>query len=734
MSLLGYYSDQIALPKTDPKRWRLRTTELGNERWEYIAKEEIENDPQSNYVKYLLKIHDEFPSIVYDDSKPLNRPFECAIRGANFLKFLQEPCGIFPCQYKGPMFMTIGYVAACKFCDIPIEESVKIELIRYIVNSAHPVDGGWGLHEVDKSTCFGTTMNYLNLRLLGLPANHPVCVKARKTLLRLGGALANPHWGKAWLSVLNLYKWEGVNPAPPELWMLPYAFPAHPARWWVHTRAIYLPLGYLSSKKISCKLDPLLEQLRAEIYTCPFQDINFNENRNNVCGIDLYYPHTSILNFLNNGLVFYEKYLRPNWLLEKSTKYSYELIKKENENTKHLGIAPVSDAFNVIVTFIEEGKDSKNFLKLVDRFKEVLFQGPQGMVVMGTNGVQVWDVSFCLQYFFMTGLADLPEYHDLILKGYIFLIKSQFTDNCVEGSYRDERKGAWPFSTKDQGYTVSDCTAEALKAIIMVKNHPSFAQVKDLIQDENLYDGIDRLLSLQNLGSFHFGSFSTYEKIRGTPLLELINPAEVFGNIMVEFPYVECTDSSVLGLTYFRKNFDYRAQEIDLAISRAIDYIIQAQQPDGSWYGCWGICFTYAGMFALEALSSVEKTYENDFTVKKGCDFLVARQMADGGWGECMKSSETHTYIDSGKSSLVVQTAWVLIGLLLANYPNQKVIEKGISLLMKRQKANGEWEFESIEGVFNHSCAIEYPSYKFLFPIKALGLFKNQYGDIEVKY
>ena len=33
-----------------------------------------------------------------------------------------------------------------------------------------------------------------------------------------GGATGVPAWGKFWLSVLNVYDWNGNNPIPPELW------------------------------------------------------------------------------------------------------------------------------------------------------------------------------------------------------------------------------------------------------------------------------------------------------------------------------------------------------------------------------------------------------------------------------------------------------------------------------------------------------------------------------------
>lgn len=720
-----FYSDTVGIPRTDPKRWRLRTTELGREAWEYIEQDKVDADPQSTFVQWLLQ-DEEFPTpSPRKEGDDLSSEQACYY-GASFYKLLQDQkSGIFPCQYKGPMFMTIGYVAVNYIAGVKLPEHERIELIRYIVNTAHPVDGGWGLHSVDKSTVFGTVLNYVCLRLLGLPKDHIVCVRARHTLHRLGGATGAPHWGKIWLSILNLYKWEGVNPAPPETWLLPYSLPIHPGRWWVHTRAVYLPVSYLSLIKYSCPLTDLLSEIRQEIYTKSFDKINFSQHRNTVCGVDLYYPHSKILDTANDVIVFYEKYLRPRLVSMASKKVVYNLIKKEIQNTDSLCIAPVNQAFCALVTYLEEGKDSKAFERFQYRFKDGLFHGPQGMTVMGTNGVQTWDCAFMIQYLFVAGLAEKPEFREMIINAYKFLCRSQFDTECVEGSFRDKRVGAWGFSTKTQGYTVSDCTAEAIKAIIMVRNSPVFSSVHDEITDERLCKGIDVLLSLQNIGKFEYGSFATYEKIKAPLSMEKLNPAEVFGNIMVEYPYVECTDSSVLGLTYFHKYYDYRKDEISHRIRIAIDYIKQAQQDDGGWYGCWGICFTYAGMFAMEALHSVGETYDNSLTVRKGCDFLLSKQMPDGGWGESMKSSELHDYVDSPKS-LVVQTAWALIALLLAKCPNEDAIERGINLLKSRQQPSGEWKFESAEGVFNHSCAIEYPSYRFLFPIKALGLYNGR--------
>lgn len=721
---MKYPSDVYGLPTTDHSRWRLKCDELGKQNWIYLKSDDhMIRDPPSNFTSYQLGLSTFQPK----QNPPPKTPYEAAENCMKFLTYIQDDCGTFPCQYSGPMFMLIGYVVAKYFCDVPFSEEERIEITRYLVNRAHPVDGGWGLHTYDKSTCFGTSINYVILRILGMDRDHPAMVKARDTLRKLGGAIGNPHWGKAYLAMLNLYEWEGVNPAPPDLWMLPYWVPIHPGRWWVHTRAIYLPLGYLSSNKVKKELNPLLRDLREELYNKPYESIDFSKNRNNVCGVDLYYPHTTLLNIANSAMVLYEKYLRPNWWLKRTNDYCTELIMKDLENTDHLAIAPVSNAMNAIVVYLEKGKDSPEFQRFLFRWPDFLFMSGEGIMMNGTNGVQVWDAAFAIQYCITAGISKNPQFKDCLERAYRFLVRSQFVDDTVEGSFRDHRVGGWPFSTQTQGFTVSDCTSEAIKAILMLQHVPGFEHLKEEISKDRLYKGIDVLLTLQNTGDFHYGSFASYERIKGSELIEQLNPAEVFGNIMIEYPYVECTDSSVLGLVTFRQYFNYRAEEIDEAIRIALDYIISFQKPDGSWYGSWGVCHTYAGMFAVEALSTQGYTYENSETVKKYCDFLVSHQEKDGGWCENFRSCELHTWVRDTKSQ-VVQTSWALIGLLLAKYPNEDVLKRGVRFLIDEQNPDGSYDWNHVEGVFNHSCAMEYPNYKFYFTMKAMGMYAMEYG------
>ncbi|KAI9328893.1 terpenoid cyclases/protein prenyltransferase alpha-alpha toroid, partial [Zopfochytrium polystomum] len=534
------------------------------------------------------------------------------------------------------------------------------------------------------STVFGTALNYVALRLLGVPPDDPVCVKARATLHKLGGATGVPSWGKFWLAVLNVYDWAGNNSIPPELWIIPEFMPIHASRMWVHSRMVYLPMSYLYGVRFQAKVDPLILALREELYTTPYDQIYWPAQRNNVAKVDLYSPHTKIMDFLNGVLACYE-WLPNSWLRKPAIAEALRQIRYEDTNTKYLDLGP----------------------------------GAEGMMMNGTNGSQLWDTSFAISALVETGLATEPEFRASLDKAIHFLDVTQIKqDPTIPHSkcYRHITKGAFPFSTRDQSYTVSDCTAEGLKAVLLLQHHLPF-KLPNPVSTPRIHDAVNVLLSMQNADD---GGIGSYEKRRAPFWLEWMNVAEVFGNIMLEYSYPECTTSVVIGLSAFKEVYpDHRRKEIDATIARAVKYILNVQKPDGSWFGSWAICFTYGTLFALESLASVGMNYENSEPVRRACHFLASKQNPDGGWGESYKSCETNTYVPHPAGSQVVNTSWAMLALLAAGFPQQDVLRRAARLVMQRQRDNGEWLQEGIEGVFN----------KFIFTMWALGKYAKVWGN-----
>lgn len=68
-----------------------------------------------------------------------------ARKGFEFYKHLQSEDGHWAGEYNGPMFPLPGLVIGSYVSGMDFEEEEKLEMIRYLINRAHPDDGGWGM-------------------------------------------------------------------------------------------------------------------------------------------------------------------------------------------------------------------------------------------------------------------------------------------------------------------------------------------------------------------------------------------------------------------------------------------------------------------------------------------------------------------------------------------------------------------------------------------------------------
>ena len=85
-----------------------------------------------------------------------------------------------------------------------------------------------------------------------------------------------------------------------------------------------------------------------------------------------------------------------------------------------------------------------------------------------------------------------------------------------------------------------------------------------------------------------------------------------------------------------------------------------------------------------------------------------------------------HEYIQHEEGQ-IINTAWALLGLMKAKYPDKAVLEKGINFIISRQNPNGDFPQEGISGVFNGNCMETYTSYRNIFPLWALARFQQYY-------
>lgn len=635
------------------------------------------------------------------------------------LRARQEPDGHWAGDYGGPLFLLPGLLIACSITGVDLGEAKRARMRAYLRHVQNE-DGGFGLHVEDRSTVFGTALNYVAMRLLGMSADDPDARRARERLIALGGAEGIPTWGKFWLAVLGVYRWEGVPPLSPELYLLPRALPFHPSRFWCHTRQVFLPMSYLYAKRFVGPETELVRALREEMFARPYASIDWSSLRTHVAPTDVYTPHSPVLRAAYRVLGRYER--RPSRRLRRrALAHVMDHIHHEDETTGYLTIGPVSKAIHMLAVWVEDPR-SEAFRKHVERIDDYLWDGDDGLKMQGYNGSQLWDTAFAVQAMLESGLPQAERaYLDVIEKAHGWIDANQIREDVPDAHryYRDRVKGTWPFSTAEQGWSVSDCTAEALKVALAMQRLSSRP-----IPMARLRDTVDAILESQN----DDGGWSEYEKARASRRLELLNAAEVFGDIMIGYSYVECTSACIQGLLAFRRaEPSYRASAIERAIRRGLEFVRRTQRDDGSWYGGWGICFTYGTWFGIDALATSGDP-SDEARIEHACRFLMERQRADGAWGESHRSCVEKRWVDAHEA-LPIQTAWALLGLMGARGVRDprgeraRAVERGVEYLVRTQGADGSWSQTAISGAFNRNCMIHYDNYRHVMPLWALARY-----------
>ena len=229
--------------------------------------------------------------------------------------------------------------------------------------------------------------------------------------------------------------------------------------------------------------------------------------------------------------------------------------------------------------------------------------------------------------------------------------------------------------------------------------------------------------------------WATYENNRGFGWYESLNPSEAFGDIMIDYSYVECSMACLTALHEFQKMYPkVRHVEIEHSLKMGNRFLKGIQRQDGSWYGSWACCFCYGTWFGVEGLVKSGEPLDSPH-ITSACDFLLRHQRPNGGWGEDFTSCYDKDYAANGmdaygdEGSSVVNTGWALLALACAKCENKDAVRRGVQYLMKRQLPCGDWPQEGIAGVFNRSTGITYTAYRNVFPIWAMGRCRAVYGD-----
>jgi squalene-hopene/tetraprenyl-beta-curcumene cyclase len=167
------------------------------------------------------------------------------------------------------------------------------------------------------------------------------------------------------------------------------------------------------------------------------------------------------------------------------------------------------------------------------------------------------------------------------------------------------------------------------------------------------------------------------------------------------------------------------------AVRRAIAFLRDVQELDGSWFGRWGCNYLYGTWLALWGLDQIGEDTRAEWG-RRAARWIEGCQNPDGGWGELPRSYDDPAWKGRGPST-PSQTAWAVLGLLAAGEAGSDAVRRGIEYLVAGQRADGGWGEEHWTGTgFPRVFYLRYHMYRLYFPLLALGEYRKRVagGDL----
>jgi hypothetical protein len=134
------------------------------------------------------------PATTGGQTMSVNHLHDAIRRGAELLASQQQQDGRWDGEYGGPMFLLPLYVAGAFITGQEIPQKRRDGMTAYFLHVQNH-DGSIGLHSEAKGSMFCTSLSYVALRYLGLPADDPAIVRMRRWIHDHGTPLGAASWG-----------------------------------------------------------------------------------------------------------------------------------------------------------------------------------------------------------------------------------------------------------------------------------------------------------------------------------------------------------------------------------------------------------------------------------------------------------------------------------------------------------------------------------------------------------
>ncbi|MEX2646024.1 MAG: squalene--hopene cyclase [Gaiellaceae bacterium] len=538
------------------------------------------------------------------------------------------------------------------------------------IRSKQRDDGTWANFHGGPADLSTTVEAYASLRLAGDPVDAEHMRRARDFVVGAGGVERTRVFTKIWLALFGLWPWSRVPVIPPELIFLPPSVPLNVYDFACWARQTVVALTVVSAHRPVRPIGFDLDELRTGAAS----------------------PVGGIFGALDRVLHLYERLPVKPFRARALRRVERWIVERQEADGCWGGIQPPWVYSLIALHLLGYGLDHPVLAKGLAGFDRYTVR-EDGMRWIEACQSPVWDTCLAMQ---ALSDAGLPPGHEALERAARWLVGEEISRR---GDWAVRRPGlapgGWAFEFDNDWYPDIDDTAEVVLGLRRAERTPEL--------DAAVARGVAWTLGLESKGG-GWGAFDA-DNVRG---------------VMRKLPFCD------FGEVIDPPSADVTAHVVEMLAgegldgSRGVEWLLAAQEPDGSWFGRWGANYVYGTGHVLPALVAAGLPRDHP-AILRAVAWLERVQNEDGGWGEDLRSYDDRSWSGRGDST-ASQTAWALWGLHAAGDADGEAARRGIDLLVRTQREDGSWDEPWYTGTgFPGAFYINYHLYRLIFPVSALG-------------
>jgi squalene-hopene/tetraprenyl-beta-curcumene cyclase len=603
-----------------------------------------------------------------------------------YLKKIQDPAGFWKGELETNVTMDAEDIFLRHFLGT-LDKSTLGKAAARIRSQQRP-DGPWPTFYGGPGELSATIEAYVALRLAGWPSDDPAMARAAAWARDHGGVEAARVFTHVWLAMLGKWDWRDLPVIPPELVFVPARWPLSIWSFACWARQTIVALSVICAHRPSKPLPFELDELRSG-----------KPPAKHGAG-----PTAALLLALDKVLHRWEAVPETNLLKrvvrgEALREAERWIVARQEADGSWGGIQPPM-VYSTIALHLQGYALHHPVMAAALRALEAFtVEDEKGRRIEACQS-PVWDTALAV---IALRDAGVPASDPALVAARDWLLGKEVT---VTGDWSVRRPGlvpgGWAFEFENVHYPDIDDTAEVVIAL------------RKLAGGEDSEGACQRavrwVLGMQcsDGGWAAFDADNTSELPRKLPFFD-------FGEV-IDPPTADVTAHVVEMLA------GEPPGERDEALRQGLEWLGAHQEPDGPYWGRWGVNYIYGTGAAVPALVAAGVS-PKDPRVAGAVRWLYDHQNSDGGWGEDLRS-----YVEPGwkgrGASTASQTAWALMALLAAGERDNPATVRGVDWLVAHQTAEGTWEEPWFTGTgFPWDFSLNYHLYRHVFPLSALGRY-----------